>query len=129
MTKAGTPDLLLKLSSIPLLLLASATAVAQQRAANSACGAELNQVCTGVQPGEGRLMACVKENFAELSAHCQNALHSNVTITKACKTDAEQKCAGIEPGGGRIQACMKDHFSELREPCKHALLLATLHKE
>ena len=74
-------------------------------------------------------MACVKDHFGELSASCQNALLSNVTITKACKADAEQKCAGIQPGGGRIQACMKDHFSELGDPCKHALLLASLHKQ
>jgi hypothetical protein len=112
-----------------LFLLAPAEAAAQQGVAHSACAGELNQVCAGVQPGEGRLMACVKDHFGELSARCQNALLSNVTITKACKADAEQKCAGIEPGGGRIQACMKDHFSELSEPCKHALLLARLQRQ
>jgi hypothetical protein len=117
------------LGAIALFLLAPAEAAAQQGVAHSACGGELNQVCAGVQPGEGRIMACVKDHFGELSARCQNALLSNVTITKACKADSEQNCAGIEPGGGRIQACMKDHFSELSEPCKHALLLARLQRQ
>jgi hypothetical protein len=119
-----------ELGFVLLLLITPAPgAVAQQGVANSPCRGELSQVCAGVQPGEGRVMACVKEHFGRLSTSCQNALLSNVTITKACKTDAEQKCGGIEPGGGRIQACMKDHFTELSDPCKHALLLARLHKQ
>jgi Cysteine rich repeat len=122
-------DKLGKLGLVSLFMLAPAGAMAQQGPAHSACGGELNEVCTGLQPGEGRLMACVKEHLGQLSAHCQNALLSNVTITKACKADAEQKCAGVQPGGGRIQACMRDHFSELSDPCKHALLLARLHRQ
>jgi hypothetical protein len=117
------------LGLVLLLLLPPAEAIAQEGPARSACTADFDQVCTGVQPGEGRLMACVKEHFGQLSASCQNALLSNVTITKACKADAEQKCAGVQPGGGRIQSCMKDHFGELADPCKHALLLASLHKQ
>lgn len=74
-------------------------------------------------------MACVKEHFGQLSERCQNALMSNVTITRICKADAAQKCPDIQPAGGRIQACMKDHFTELSDPCKHALLLAKLQKQ
>jgi hypothetical protein len=109
-----------------LLLVAPAGAMAQQSAARQACAADIKQLCTEVKPGDGRLKACIKEHFGQLSTSCQTALISNVTITKACKTDAEQKCAGTQPGGGRIQTCMKDHFTELTEPCKDALLLAKL---
>lgn len=112
-----------------LLLLAPAGAMAQQGAARGVCGADIKQMCAEVAPGDGRLKACVKEHFGRLSASCQTALISNVTITKACKADAQQKCGGIQPGGGRIQTCMKDHFTELTEPCKEALLLAKLQKE
>ncbi len=112
-----------------ILLFTSAGAMAQQGDARQACGADIKQLCAGVNPGEGRLKACVAEHFGQLSASCQTALISSVTITKACKADAEQKCAGTEPGGGHIQACMKDHFTELTEPCKDALLLARLQKQ
>jgi hypothetical protein len=112
-----------------MLLLAPADAMAQQGAARQACGADIKQMCAEVKPGDGRLKACVKEHFGQLSATCQTALISNVTITKSCKADAQQKCGGIQPGGGHIQTCMKDHFTELTEPCKEALLLAKLQKE
>jgi hypothetical protein len=118
-----------RLSLTSVLLLAPAGAMAQQGAARQACGADIKQMCAEVKPGDGRLKACVKEHFGELSASCQTALIGTVTITKSCKADAQQKCPGIQPGGGRIQTCMKDHFTELTEPCKEALLLAKLQQQ
>ena len=112
-----------------LLLLTPSDAIAQLGAARQACAADIKQLCAEVKPGESRLKACIKEHFGQLSAPCQTALLSNVTITKSCKTDADQKCPGIEPGGGRIQACMKDHFTELSDRCKDALLLAKLQQQ
>ena len=86
-------------------------------------------MCTGIRPGDGRISACVTEHFTQLSAACQNALISGVTITKACRADYQLKCASIAPGGGRSQACMKDHFAELEERCQRALLLGKLQKQ
>jgi hypothetical protein len=112
-----------------LLLLWSPRAMAQQSAARQACAADITQLCGEVKPGDGRLKACIKEHFGQLSASCQTALISNVTITKSCKADAQQKCPGIQPGGGHIQVCMKEHFTELAEPCKESLLLAKLQQQ
>jgi hypothetical protein len=112
-----------------LLPLTPAGAIAQQGAARQACGPDIKQLCTEVKPGEGRLKVCVKEHFGQLSASCQTALMSNVTITKACKADAQKNCPGIQPGGGHIQTCMKDHFMELAEPCKESLLLAKFQQQ
>ena len=128
-TEDGGASKVASLGVACMLLLAPAGAMAQQGAARQACGADIKQMCAEVERGDGRLKACVKEHFGQLTASCQTALISNVTITKACKADAQQKCGGIQPGGGRIQTCMKDHFPELTEPCKEALLLAKLPKE
>ena len=128
-TEDGGASKVASLGVACMLLLAPAGAMAQQGAARQACGADIKQMCAEVERGDGRLKACVKEHFGQLTASCQTALISNVTITKACKADAQQKCGGIQPGGGRIQTCMKDHFTELTEPCKEALLLANLPKE
>ena len=117
------------LLGLALMLLAPATAMGQLGEARRACAPDIKQLCAEVKPGEGRLKACIKEHFGQLSAPCQTALLSNVTITKSCKTDAEQKCAGIQPGGGRIQTCMKDHFTELTKDCKESLLLAKLQQQ
>lgn len=107
-----------------VLLLGSTGAMAQQAAVRQACGAELQQHCAGVQPGDGRLRSCVKEHYAEFSEPCKQALLSNVAVVKACKADVQKTCAGIQPGGGRIQACMKDHFAEYSETCRQAIITA-----
>jgi hypothetical protein len=128
-TKDGAASKIARLGLVCMLLLEPTEAMAQQAAARQACAADIKQLCSEVKPGEGRLKACVKEHFGQLSAPCQTALFSNVTITKSCKADAEQKCPGVQPGGGRIQACMKDHFMELTEDCKESLLLAKLQQQ
>ena len=111
-----------------LLLLAPANGMAQQAAVRQACAAEIQQHCAGLQPGEGRIRACVEEHFAEFSEPCKQALLNSVAVVKACKADVQRTCAGVQPGGGRIQACMKDHFTEYSEPCKQAIIMAKFGK-
>ena len=105
-------------------LMVPAGAMAQGAAVRQACGPEIQQRCAEVQPGEGRLRACVKEHFPELSEPCKQALLSSVAVVKACKADVQRTCPGVQPAGGRIQACMKDHFAEYSEPCKQAIITA-----
>ena len=107
-----------------LLLMAPVAAMAQGSAVRQACRAEIQQHCAGVQPGEGRLRACVKENFAAFSEPCKQALLSSVAVVRACKADVQRTCPGVQPGGGRIQACMKDHFAEYSDTCKQAIITA-----
>ena len=52
----------------------ASVASAQQGAIREACAADYKSLCTGVQPGGGRIIACLKENEAKLSANCQKAL-------------------------------------------------------
>ncbi len=111
-----------------LLLLAPANGMAQQAAVRQACAAEIQQHCAGLQPGEGRIRACVEEHFAEFSEPCRQALLNSVALVKACKADVQRTCPGVQPGGGRIQACMKDHFTEYSEPCKQAIIMAKFGK-
>ena len=103
-------------------LIAPTPAEAQGAAVRQSCGAEIQQHCTGVQPGDGRLRACVKEHFAAFSEPCKRALLSSVAVVKACKSDVQRTCPDVQPGAGRIPACMKDHFAEYSEPCKRAII-------
>ena len=57
-----------------VLLLAATGAAAQQAPVRKACGAEIQQYCAGVQPGDGRLRACVKEHFTAFSEPCKQAI-------------------------------------------------------
>jgi hypothetical protein len=113
-----------RLAVVSVLLMAPVGAMAQGSAVRQACGAELQQHCAGIEPGEGRLRACVKENFAAFSEPCKQAMLSSVAVVKACKADVQRTCPDIQPGGGRIQACMKDHFAEYSDPCKQAIVTA-----
>ena len=113
-----------RLAVLSVLLMAPVGAMAQGSAVRQACGPELQQHCAGIEPGEGRLRACVKENFAAFSEPCKRALRSSVAGVRACKTDVERTCPGVQPGGGRIQACMKDHFAEYSDSCKQAIITA-----
>ena len=107
-----------------LLILAPVMAAAQPATVRRACQAELQQHCAGVEPGEGRLRACVKDHFTAFSEPCKAALLSSVAVVKACKADVQKTCAGVEPGAGRIQACMKDHFAEYSDRCREAIITA-----
>jgi hypothetical protein len=113
-----------RLAVASVLLVAPAGAMAQGTAVRQACRAEIQQHCAGVQPGEGRLRACVKEHFAAFSEPCKQAMLSSMAVVRACKADAQRTCPGVQPGGGRIQACMKDHFAEYSDTCKQAIVTA-----
>jgi hypothetical protein len=62
------------------------TALAQQGApagqdVRQACAVDFKAVCSGVQPGGGRIMACLQQHMSKLSPGCQQAL----TASKAAK--------------------------------------------
>ena len=106
------------------LLLMPVAAIAQGTALRQSCGTEIQQHCAAVQPGEGRLRACVEEHYAAFSETCKQALLSSVALVKACKADAQRACPDVQPGGGHIQTCMKDHLTEFSEGCKQAIVTA-----
>ena len=115
--------------AIGVIILFSATgALAQQRAVAKACAADIKTQCAGVQPGEGRIKACIKGHFKDLSEPCQAVLVKAAAIGKLCAADVKANCAGVKPGGGRIEACMKSHLGEFSEPCKDALTQAAAGK-
>jgi hypothetical protein len=92
-----------------------------QRAVVKACAGDVKTDCAGIQPGAGRVRACIKEHFKDLSDPCQAVLLKAAAVGKACAADVKQNCAGTRPGGGRIEACMKEHLADVSEPCKEAL--------
>ena len=107
-------------------LLLEPTGVMAQNALRQACTADIRAFCGGVQPGEGRLRSCVREQFGHFSEPCKQALLSSVAVVRICKTDFQRTCPNVEPGSGSIQACMREHFTEYSQACREALLLAKL---
>ena len=100
------------------LLLSGSVAVAQ---AAKPCASDIKTLCAGIQPGEGRIKACIKSHLTELSPTCQDRVLTLAVTGKVCKTDVTKLCGGIEPGTGGIRACIKSHMAEVSDPCKDAM--------
>ena len=101
------------------LLLSGSAAVAQQ--AGKPCAGDIKALCAGIQPGEGRIKACIKSHLTDLSPPCEERLLTVAVTGKVCKTDVTNLCAGIMPGTGGIRACIKSHMAAVSDPCKDAM--------
>jgi len=42
--------------------------------ARAACGTDIQKLCTGVQPGGGRILACLKQHKDQVSDGCKRAV-------------------------------------------------------
>jgi hypothetical protein len=114
--------------AMSVIALLSTTSGMAQAAAMKACGGDVKTLCAGIQLGEGRVKACIKSHFSDVSAPCQAVLLKAAAVSKACSADIKKMCADVKPGGGRIEACMKSHLSEVSDPCKDAISQATAGK-
>ena len=63
--------------AVALVLTSSIVLAADQPPTTSpraACKADAEKLCPGVQPGGGRIAACLKQNEAQVSAACKDAM-------------------------------------------------------
>ena len=101
------------------LLLSGSAAVAQQ--AGKPCAGDIKTLCAGIQPGEGRIKACIKSHLTDLSPTCNDRVLTVAVTGKVCKTDVTNLCGGVVPGTGGIRACIKSHMAAVSDPCKDAM--------
>ena len=47
-----------------------------------ACAGDIERLCPGVPPGEGRIKACMKEHITQVSAPCFDTLLGAVAASK-----------------------------------------------
>jgi hypothetical protein len=107
-----------------VVLLSAPVAMAQQR---GVCLADIKAKCAGVEPGEGRLIACVKTHAAEFSEPCKARLARVAEITKVCAGDIKENCTGKER---RVRACIQKSIANIKsDQCKEALAQAVAGKK
>ena len=85
-----------------------------------ACLSDAKALCAGVQPGGGKIRACLKTHLKDLSEGCQTVVLKAVNA-KACAADVKQFCADTKPGEGRLEACIKAHVADVSDACKVAM--------
>ena len=111
-----------------ILMLWSSNATAQQRLAVGHCVADLRRLCPGVQPGNNRLRACMREHIRDVSFPCLVTLAKFAevrrTLSEECNAHIRQQCANVERGEGRLGACLRSAVASLSDTCKDALARA-----
>jgi len=89
------------------------------------CQQDIQKLCNDVQPGEGRILACLRTHQKDTSTTCKRTL-SQVNemvkqMTASCEPDIEQFCMNMPSGKGAIANCLKKHQGELSPGCKSSM--------
>ncbi len=97
-----------------------------------ACENDIQNYCSQVTPGNGRLLHCMAAHEDKISGQCEYALYQAATlleqlsmaiayVARECKTEIETHCSDVVVGEGRILACLDNHEEEVGEGCKKAI--------
>ena len=98
-----------------------------------ACAGDLEQYCSTVTPGDGRVMHCIAAHEDKLSGECEVALYEAasllqeltlaiVYVASSCETEIDTLCGDVVGGEGRILACLTENVDELGESCSDAIV-------
>ena len=100
-------------------VLLAASVVLAEPVAGKACKADLEKVCPGIEPGQGRILACLEGKTDQLSQACKDDVSKKFNaLYKACRSDATKLCPGVEMGGGKLLGCLGDNEAQLSSSCK-----------
>jgi hypothetical protein len=102
------------------ILLSAVCGASLSLAKDKICGPEMEKFCKGVAVGEGRILKCLQEHRADLSAECR-AYVNTASQYVACVDDVMQLCPGMQPGSGEGMVCLRTHQGDLSEGCKYEL--------
>lgn len=122
------------LVSLVLLMSASATATAGDIVTDieEGCAVEIEQFCSQVTPGEGRLLACFFAHEDKISGKCQYALYTAAAeleqaatalsyVASQCENDIMAHCADVQLGEGRVLDCLDANSENVSEACQQAV--------
>lgn len=122
------------LISLVLLMSASATATAGDIVTDieQGCAVEIEQFCSQVTPGEGRLLACFFAHEDKISGKCQYALYTAAAeleqaatalsyVASQCEDDIMAHCADVQLGEGRVLDCLDANSENVSEACQQAV--------
>ena len=100
-------------------ILLAAPVVLAEPVPGKACKADLAAACPGVEPGQGRILACLQGKTDQLSQACKDDVSKKFNaLYKACRPDAQKLCPDTEMGGGKLLQCLGDNEAKLSSSCK-----------
>ncbi len=98
----------------------------------SACANDIENYCSQVTPGDGRLLYCMAAHEDKISGQCEYAFYQAASLleqlsvaiayfAQECKTEIETLCSDVEIGEGRLLACLDENEEDVGESCKTAI--------
>lgn len=86
----------------------------------TACKDDAKTVCGDTEPGQGRVIACMREKRFQLSWDCQaqvfrqeketeGDIRASVRLFHACQADKNKFCKDVDPGNNQAKECLEDN--------------------
>ena len=115
--------------AITLIISAATTERLAAQSIFESCETELKTYCSQVNPGNGRIIACLYAYEDKLSESCDAATEDHSTlldwffetvryVMEQCADDIQKHCADVVFGGGRIFSCLVEKTASLTDSCK-----------
>ena len=98
----------------------------------AACETDIENYCSQVTPGNGRLLHCMAAHEDKISGQCGYALYQAATVleqlvaamvyvAEQCRTEIETICSDVVLGEGKLPACLAEHEADVSDGCKKAI--------
>ena len=98
----------------------------------AACESDIENYCSQVTPGNGRLLHCMAAHEDKISGQCEYALYQAATVleqlaaamvyvAEQCRTEIETICSDVVLGEGKLPACLAEHDADVSDGCKKAI--------
>jgi len=97
---------------VALGLLVGASAAFAADAPSGACRDDAKKFCASVQPGGGRLMACLQDKQSGLSPACQAAL----PVMERCAQEVKSACGATGKRG--LRECLRSQSDKISPECR-----------
>ncbi|KAG1656262.1 hypothetical protein FOA52_011910 [Chlamydomonas sp. UWO 241] len=88
-----------------------------------ACRDDVDKLCATVEPGEGRVHKCLRDNRKKLSETCRkeelrleeieaNNVELSVGVLKSCKSERRMYCKAVSTGSARVFRCLAENIND-----------------
>jgi len=82
------------------------------------CASDVLALCSDVEPGDGRMEACLIAQHAYLTAMCAEKKQSSFSVPMSCKDHVETHCSDIIDDGLRL-TCLRRNHEKISAECKN----------
>ena len=99
----------------------------------NSCRTEIKDLCVVIKPGDGKLGACLYQNYGALSAGCKadldaaqhyirGTVHKVKQLANACATDMAVTCNDTKLGSGAMLGCLVARAAKVDQACRDMLI-------